>query len=354
MRGRAAAGNPTGRYEQLERTDDFTDFDLSPFAGELIPDSVATQVSYEKSKSILTENNSPDVPFKLSVNPYRGCEHGCIYCYARPSHNYLGLSSGLDFETKLFVKENAAELLKKEFQKKSYKPRQIAIGANTDPYQPVEKKYKVTRSILEVCLEHRNPAGIIIKSELVLRDLDLLQKMAEHNLISVNISLTSLDPELSGRLEPRGSRPHRRLTVIRKLREAGIPTGILMAPVIPALNDHEIEELLKQAGDYGAEWADSIFIRLPHDVKELFEDWLDKHYPLKKDRVLNLIRNARGGKLYNSDYNQRMSGTGMYAEVIHKRFALARKKAGIMNRPLYINTDDFVHNPAVGMQQELF
>jgi DNA repair photolyase len=288
----------------------------------------STRVVAEKSRTIVSRNDSPDVPFSVSINPYKGCEHGCVYCFARPSHAYLGLSPGLDFETRIVSKPDAAELLIRELSRPSYQPEPLALGANTDPYQPAERRLEITRSVLEVLCQHHHPVGIVTKSDLVLRDLDLLSDMASRGLANVFVSVTSLNAELAGRMEPRAPRPDRRLYAIEQLSRAGVPVGVLASPMIPGLNDHELERILEASRRAGARVAGTILIRLPLELKELFEQWLRCHYPLKADKVLRLIREARGGQLYDSSFGTRMRGTGPYAEMLRSRFERARRRYG--------------------------
>lgn len=322
-RGRGATLNPAGRFAKTVSRSDMED----------VPDSVATEVRPERARSILTRNSSPDIPFEQSLNPYRGCEHGCIYCYARPSHAYVDLSPGVDFESILFYKQDAARLLRETLAKRGYRCSPINFGANTDPYQPLEKRYKVTRECLEVLAELQHPATIITKGSLVLRDLDLLAKMARANLASVAVSLTTLDAELKRTLEPRAASPAARLGVIRELAAAGIPVSVLVAPVIPFVNDSEIEAIVDAAADAGARWAGYIFLRLPHEVAPLFQDWLETHMPMRAEHVMSVVRASRGGKEYASAFGERMRGTGEYAELIRKRFRLACKRAGMNLSP---------------------
>ena len=326
FQGRAALSNPSGRFESLTRADFLDDFsEADDILGS--PVRVAT-VTTEKSRSILTRNQSPDIPFEQSINPYRGCEHGCIYCYARPTHAYMGLSPGLDFETRLFVKENAAGLLRKELSRSSYQPRVIALGANTDPYQPVERSWRATREILEVLQDFRHPVVIITKSALVTRDLDILSEMASNNLVGVYVSVTTLDPDLSRKLEPRAASPERRLSTLRALSEGGVPTGVMVAPVIPALTDRHMETILEQARLSGARHAGYVLVRLPHEVKDLFQEWLSENVPQKADHVMTLIRDTRGGKEYVARWGERQRGTGKHADLLAHRFKLATRRLG--------------------------
>jgi DNA repair photolyase len=325
-KGRGAVGNPKPRFDAEER------YAVDDGWGSSDPDDLPplrTSVSADSSRKIIARNDSPDLPFDRSINPYRGCEHGCVYCFARPTHAYLGLSPGLDFETKLVAKHQAADLLRAELAKPSYRPAAIALGTNTDPYQPIEKGLKITRQILEVLAETRHPLGIVTKSHLVTRDIDILAPMAREGLVRVFLSVTTLDNDLSRRMEPRASSPARRLDAIRQLQGAGIPCGVLAAPMIPSLNDHELENILEAAASEGARWAGYILLRLPLEIKELFNDWLDVHAPDRKNRILKILRESRGGKLYDSKWGQRMTGKGVFADLLARRFERATKRLGL-------------------------
>jgi len=315
-KGRGAVSNETGRYETLKR---------SPvqdgWLRETDKPAFKTVVSDEPAKHILTKNKSPDIPFDRSINAYRGCEHGCVYCFARPSHAFLGLSPGLDFESRLFAKPDAALLLEKEISKKGYDPQPIAMGTNTDPYQPLERERRITRSILKVLLKHEHPVTILTKSRLVVRDLDLIAPMAERGLIKVGLSVTTLDRRLARLMEPRASAPQRRLDAIKLLSEAGVPTTVMFAPLIPALNDHELESVLCAAEHAGAKEAGYILLRLPLEVAGLFEEWLEAHYPDRKKRVLNRLAALRGGKLNDPRFKHRMKGSGFEADLMRQRFS---------------------------------
>lgn len=348
-RGRGAATNRTGRFEKEERVR--ADDGWGSLA-EL--ETLRTDVHVERARNIITRNNSPDISFDRSINPYRGCEHGCVYCFARPTHAYMGLSPGLDFETKLFVKEGAAQLLQRELSAPGYQPRTIAIGTNTDPYQPIERKYRSMRSILEVLAAAGHPVGIVTKSALVQRDIDILAPMAARGLAKVAISVTTLDPVLARRMEPRASSPERRLETIEKLAEAGIPTGVMIAPVVPAINDEEIETILTRAHARGAREAGYIMLRLPLEVRDLFSDWLVEHYPAKARHVLSLVRDVRDGKLYDAAFGKRMSGTGPYAWMIGRRFELALEKIGYPKTRTRLRTDLFSPPARPGQQLSLF
>lgn len=318
LKGRGVSVDPPSRFQAAW---------WEPEPGEL--PSNETELIEDQSASILSVNTSPDVPFRLGVNPYRGCEHACIYCYARPSHEYLGYSPGLDFERKIVFKPRAPELLREALGKRSYRPEVIALSGNTDCYQPVERRLELTRRCLEVLAECRNPTAVISKSALIARDVDLLSELASHGAGGATLTITSLDPELSGLLEPRASRPARRLQALRTLSEAGVPTGVLIAPVIPGLNDHEVPAILEAAAEAGAVRAGWILLRLPGAVEPLFQDWLATQLPNKRDKVLDRLRAARGGKLHESAFGQRMRGRGPYAQQLDQLFTLARKRAGI-------------------------
>jgi DNA repair photolyase len=331
---RGAADNPPNRFEriQLER-----DVDWNPEEDPL----PRTQLLKDYTRTIITRNDSPDVGFEASINPYRGCEHGCIYCYARPTHEYLGFSSGLDFETKIMVKENAPALLREELSSRRWRPQILAMSGVTDPYQPVERRLKITRGCLEVLAEFRNPVCIITKNQLVTRDIDLLGELARHRAAVVFVSLTTLDSDLRKVMEPRTSPPAARLATITALSQAGIPTGVLLAPVIPGLTDHEIPALLEAGVQAGASFAGYVALRLPHAVAPLFEQWLTAHFPEKKDKVLNRLRAMRHGKLYYAGYGERMRGEGIFADQIESLFDVARRKAGITGDGPKLSTESF-------------
>ncbi|MBG6162290.1 DNA repair photolyase [Labrenzia sp. EL_195] len=348
-RGRAAALNKTGRFEPQTRES----FDDGWDSLEDLP-PLKTEVQDERARTIITRNDSPDLSFDRSINPYRGCEHGCIYCFARPTHAYMGLSPGLDFETRLFAKPNAAALLERELSRPGYSPRVIAIGTNTDPYQPLEKSYGLMREILEVLDACSHPVAIVTKSALVARDIDILSRMAERNLVKVALSVTTLDRKLCRGMEPRTSAPHKRLGAIRALSDAGIPVAVMMAPIIPALTDSEIEGLLEAAAEHGAREASFILLRLPLEVSELFRDWLLREHPDRYRHVMSLVRSMRGGKDYDAKWGERMRGRGPYAEQIAKRFSLAAKRLGLNLRRKKLNTADFVQPQKGGVQLNLF
>ncbi len=323
FKGRGAMSNLVGRFEKnaVEKIDD-------GWYEEESPTHLEETVAPDSARTVITTNDSPDVGFDLSINPYRGCSHACIYCFARPSHSYLGLSPGLDFETKLFYKDDAARLLEAELSRPRYVCKPIALGINTDSYQPLEKRLRVTRSILEVLARHRHPVTIVTKSALVLRDIALLADLAKDELISVALSITSLSDDLKRVLEPRTASPSARLRVIQELAAAGVPAGVLVAPVIPAITDHEMEAILQAAHAAGASFASYVMLRLPHEVKILFRDWLSAHYPDRAKHVMSLINQASGGKDYDARFGVRMRGTGPYAELLRQRFEIASRKLG--------------------------
>ena len=322
FKGRGALSNPPVRFDStsVESTDD------GWYQEEEGTASLPEVVLPDRAKSVITTNASPDVGFDQSINPYRGCSHGCVYCFARPTHAYLGLSPGLDFETRLFYKDNAVELLRAELGKRSYVCKPIALGINTDGWQPLEKRLRVTRGVLEVLTECRHPLTIVTKSTLILRDLDLLQDLARDQLVSVMLSVTSLDPEIKRTLEPRTASPQARLKAIEQLSAAGVPVGVLVAPVIPALTDHELEHILEAAKAAGASTAGYVLLRLPLEIKDLFREWLAEHYPDRAAHIMSLINQSRGGKDYQSEFGTRMVGTGVFAQLLRKRFELAKRK----------------------------
>jgi DNA repair photolyase len=327
-KGRGATGNPPCRYDSSVHVAEDDGWGVE----EESPPALQTTVHPDSSRSVIAWNQSPDIPFDRSVNPYRGCEHGCIYCYARPTHAYLGLSPGIDFESRLFVKPDAARLLAEELRQPGYRCRPLALGTNTDPYQPVERTWQVTRQILEVLADCQHPVTITTKGALVERDIDLLSAMAERNLAEVLVSLGSLDRKLARHLEPRAASPERRLLTLQRLAAAGIPAGVLVAPVIPALNDHEVEAVLGACAAVGATMAGYVLLRLPHEVEGLFEDWLELHAPLKAKRVMGLVRECHGGRAHDPQFGRRMTGTGQYAALIGKRFEVSCRRLGL-NRP---------------------
>jgi DNA repair photolyase len=341
-RGRAAITNAGGRYEPIQREA----FDDGWHGEELPP--LRTEVTVEKAKTIIARNDSPDLNFDRSINPYRGCEHGCVYCFARPTHAYMGLSPGLDFETRLFAKPNAAELLERELSAPSYKPSMIALGSNTDPYQPVEKTHRITRSVLEVLERANHPVGIVTKSALVTRDIDILARMAKKGLAKIAISVTTLDTKLAREMEPRAAAPAKRLETIRQLAEAGIPVSVLVAPIIPALNDPEIERILEACRSAGAGEAGYVMLRLPLELKDVFREWLAMNRPERARHVLSLLRDALGGKDYDAAFGKRMTGEGPYAWMIGRRFELAMERLGYAKRRLRLRTDLFTPPRRVG------
>lgn len=334
LRGRGSATNPKNRFESIERVPE------PPEDSDEVS-APHTQFYPDRSKSLIAFNDSPDVGFDASINPYRGCEHGCVYCYARPTHEYLGFSAGLDFETKIMVKEDAPELLRKELSSAKWKPQLVALSGNTDCYQPVEKQKQLTRRCLEVFLEFRNPVVIVTKNHLVTRDIDILSELAKFDCIGVTISLSTLDPKLASSMEPRASRPARRLAAIRKLADAGVPVGYLQAPMIPGLTDSEAPAIAVAAAQAGATFSGYVALRLPFAVKDLFEQWLGQHYPDKKDKILHRVREIRGGKLNDPNFKSRMRGEGIYAEQMAALFQLARKKSGITERWPKLTTEHF-------------
>lgn len=343
-RGRSAGINPSGRFEPVSRhvfDDGWSSLEeLPPFK---------TEVQVEKPRTIITRNESPDISFDRSINPYRGCEHGCVYCFARPTHSFMGLSPGLDFESKLFAKPDAARLLDKELSKDGYQPRTIAIGTNTDPYQPIEKQYRIMREILEVLEARGHPVGIVTKSALVVRDIDILSRMAERGLAKVALSVTTLDRMLARTMEPRASTPTKRLEAIRQLSEAGIPASVMVAPIIPGLTDQEMERILDSAHHAGAREAGYVVLRLPLEVSPIFKDWLLRHYPDRYRHVMSLIRSMRDGKDYDSEWGKRMKGAGPYAWQIGRRFEITAKRLGLNAERRTLRTDQFV---AAGKDQE--
>jgi DNA repair photolyase len=344
IRGRGAAENPPNRFERIH-------YERGPEDADLDAPAPATQFLRDHSRSIIATNESPDVGFSASINPYRGCEHGCLYCYARPTHEYLGFSAGLDFETKILVKEDAPELLRRELSARRWQPQPLGISGVTDAYQPIERRLQLTRRCLEVLVEFRNPAVIITKSHLVTRDVDLLGELARCDAVAVFLSVTSLDGHLARLLEPRAAQPSGRLAAIEVLAQAGIPVGVLVAPVIPGLTDHEIPAILAEAARRGARFAGHVSLRLPLGVANLFEQWLARHFPDRKDKVLNRVRAMRGGKLNDPRFGSRMRGEGVLADAIDDLFALGCRKAGIGERGPELSTASF-QRP--GVQRSLF
>jgi DNA repair photolyase len=345
IKGRGSSGNPTNRFEKISYE---RELDWNPEEDQL----PRTQILKDATKTIIAHNDSPDVGFDSSINVYRGCEHGCAYCFARPTHEYLGFSAGLDFETKIVVKENAPELLRAELSSPKWKPRVLGMSGVTDCYQPLERKFRLTRACLEVLLEFRNPVCIITKNFLVTRDVDLLAQLARFNAVSVNVSITTLDPALTPKLEPRASLPNARLEAIRILSEAGVPVGVLAAPMIPGLNDHEMPNIISEAVKRGAKFAGFVPLRLPYAVKDLFGEWLEQHFPARKEKVLNQVRALRGGRLNDPNFGSRMSGEGIFAEQLSQMFHIACRRAGLPRERPGITAEHF-RRPA-GPQLELF
>jgi len=335
-RGRGTASNASGRYEPLARVA----FDDGWQGLEQLP-PFKTTVTIDTTRKIITHNDSPDISFDRSINPYRGCEHGCVYCFARPTHAYLGLSPGLDFESKLFMKPNAPELLERELSAPDYSPKTIAIGTNTDPYQPIERRYQIMRRILEVLDRAGHPVGIVTKSTLVLRDLDILTRMAKRDLVKVAISVTTLDPKLARVMEPRAATPPRRLGALRELVKAGVPASALVAPIIPAINDAEIERILEAIAETGVRHAGYVLLRLPLELKDLFREWLIENFPDRYRHVINLIRETRGGKDYDSTFGKRQTGTGPIAWMIGRRFEVACERLGFNSTSVKMTTEHF-------------
>ncbi|MFT4129107.1 PA0069 family radical SAM protein [Labrys sp. (in: a-proteobacteria)] len=348
-RGRGAGSNASGRFEGLSR---FIEDDGWNSIEEL--PTLRTEIQEEQARKIITFNDSPDISFDRSINPYRGCEHGCVYCFARPTHAHMGLSPGLDFETKLFAKPNAASLLEKELAAKNYQPRTIAMGTNTDPYQPIERQRGITRSILEVLDRTSHPVGIVTKSGLITRDIDILARLARRGLVKVALSVTTLDAKLSRSLEPRAATPSLRLKAMRQLADAGIPVTVMVAPIIPKINDAEIERILEAARAAGAREAGYVMLRLPLEISGLMRDWLNEHRPDAMNHVFSLMRSSRDGKDYDSRWGLRMSGTGPYAWMIGRRFELAAARLGINARRLKLRTDLFTRPVRMGEQLALF
>jgi DNA repair photolyase len=351
IKGRGAASNPEGRFETVTQTRE----DDGWYREDEPAPRPETHVTEERARSIISRNDSPDIHFEQSINPYRGCEHGCIYCYARPSHGYLNLSAGIDFETKLFAKTNAAELLRRELAKPGYVCSPINLGANTDPYQPIERRYRITRSILEVLAEHNHPCTIISKNALIERDLDLLVPMARANLVHAFVSVTSLDNRLSSTLEPRASAPHRRLEAVAKLNQEGVPCGVMVAPIIPMVTDRHIEHIVERAAAAGAKGAGYTILRLPYELKDLFREWLALNVPERAEHVMSLIQQMRGGRDNDPRFGSRMRGEGEFAELIRQRFHLACRKHGIgRGRDIVLDRSKFAPPREASPQGELF
>ncbi|EDP62856.1 Radical SAM [alpha proteobacterium BAL199] len=355
-KGRGAVSNQAGRYEAHTRDRIDDGWVKPPDAGKPDEDEprLRTTVAIDASRTVIARNNSPDVPFDRSINPYRGCEHGCVYCFARPTHAWLGLSPGLDFETKLLAKPEAPALLRKELARKGYECDTIAMGTNTDPYQPIEREMRITRGVLEVLAEHDHPVMIVTKSDLVVRDLDILGPMAAKGLAKVGLSITTLDLGLARTLEPRAPRPDKRLAAIRACVDAGVPASVLVAPVIPAINDHEIEPILEAAAAAGAEAATWVLLRLPLEIAGLVEEFLRAHFPDRADRVMSLVRQTRDGELYRAEWGTRMRGEGPYAQMIGQRFRVACRRLGLARRTAGLNTGLFAAPKPVRAQLSLF
>lgn len=345
IKGRGSSDNPINRFEG-----NYIDYDLDEETGEK-PHPKTTFLT-DHTKEIISYNKSPDIPFNAGLNVYRGCEHGCIYCYARPFHEYLGFSAGLDFESKIMVKHKAPELLKKTLQSVKWKPQVIAMSGITDCYQPIERKLLLTRKCLSVLAEYRNPVGIITKNHLITRDIDILKELNEYNCVSTTISVTSLDNKITELMEPRTSRPYRRLKAIEKLAEAGIPVGVNVAPIIPGLTDHECADILNSAYNAGATRASFIIVRLPFKVKDLFQDWLEQNFPDRAEKVLNKIRDMRGGKLYEAEFGKRMRGEGNFASQIKDLFGVQTKRLGLNQDHFKLTTEHF--KKSSGDQLQLF
>jgi DNA repair photolyase len=352
IKGRGALSNPAGRFARRDVAPDAEFLEFLALEGEL-ETSPETEVRIDTARSIIARNRSPDIPFTQSINPYRGCEHGCIYCYARQTHAYLDLSPGRDFETKLFYKPQALELLRAELAAPRYEVSPIALGTNTDPYQPIERKLRVTRGILELMLELEHPVTIVTKGGLILRDLDLLAALAERRLAAVMVSLTTLDDDLKRRMEPRTAGPKQRLRIVQALAAARVPTGVMTAPIIPFVNDHELETMLDAAADAGASSAGYVLLRLPHEVRPLFVEWLNEHFPERAKRVLGALAEMHGGELYDSTFGARQRGRGPYAALLAARFERARRALGL-NGDTELDTTAFRKPPPPGGQLALW
>ncbi len=349
IKGRGSASKPDPRYLQQSRVE------VSDGWSEQEPERLQTTVTAECAKSIISTNDSPDIPFDKSINPYRGCEHGCIYCYARPAYAYMDLSPGLDFETRLFYKKDAARLLERTLDADDYQCSPIALGGNTDAYQPIEREYRITRQLIEVLGRRQHPFSIVTKSSLVERDIDLLAPLAKKGLVRIFMSITTLDNSLMQKMEPRAAAPKRRLQTLARLNEAGIPTGVMFAPVIPAINDCEMESVLERSAAAGAESAGYVLLRLPHEIKDLFREWLAHHYPLKQAHVMSLVQQSRQGKDYVADFHTRLTGTGVFAEMIQKRFQQACKRYKLNSgEQLDLDTSQFIKPVRQGQQFALF
>jgi DNA repair photolyase len=352
-KGRGAVSNESSRYDSAVRVPTDDGWGNDPDADPDLP-PLRTTVMADASRTVIAHNKSPDIPFDQSLNPYRGCEHGCIYCFARPTHAYLGFSPGLDFETKLVAKFDAAEILERELRAKSYRCKVLAMGTNTDPYQPIERKYEITRRVLQVLSDYNHPVTIVTKSALVTRDIDVLAPMAARGLARVAISVTTLDADLARRMEPRASTPMKRIEAIKTLNAAGVPAGVMVAPIIPALTDSEMEKILDAAHGAGAESAGYVLLRLPLEIKDLFREWLETHAPGRAKHVLSLIRQSRDGRLNDPDFHTRFVGSGAYAEIIEQRFRLAVNRLGLDRNRWALDTSQFRLPPRAGDQMSLF
>lgn len=352
IRARGALSNDVGRFERLARV--AVDDGWAGEQGEEFAKVLRTEVAVEQPRTVISRNSSPDVPFDRSVNPYRGCEHGCIYCFARPGHAWLGLSPGHDFESRLVAKISSPEVLEKELRRASYRPKTIAIGTYTDPYQPIEKQYQIMRGVLEVLLRFNHPVSIVTKGVLIERDQDILKALAERGLVNVAVSVTTLDPKISRLMEPRVPTPLRRLKVIESLARAGVPVAVSASPMIPALTDHEVERIFKAGSEAGASAAGSILLRLPREVATLFEDWAREHFPDRAERILNRLRALHGGKLYEAEFGRRMTGQGIWANQMRMRVDLARKRLQLADRLPKLRTDLFEVPLSKGAQMSLF
>lgn len=348
-KGRGTTSSIDGRYLEFNR-----ETVEDGWFKEAEDNAPATSVTVEKPRTIISRNQSPDIPFEQSINPYRGCEHGCIYCYARPTHAWLDLSPGIDFETRIFAKDNAAEILRRELARPAYRCRTIAMGTNTDPYQPVERERRITRRIIEVLWECRHPLTVVTKSRLVERDLDLLAPMAEEGLVKIFLTVTTLNNDLARRLEPRAGAPMRRVECLRKLHGAGVPVGVLVAPIIPFLNDTEMESILESSSRAGAESAAYIMLRLPHEINPLFQEWLQRHVPMKADHVMSMVRDIRGGKENDPNFFSRHRGRGVYADMIRRRFEHQCKRLGLNRVERRLDTGKFIPPTMQGDQLDLF
>lgn len=347
-RGRGAVRNVRSRFDAWEvvETPDESGYDAA--------EPLRTQVQRIRAKTVIRRNDSPDVAFDQSINPYQGCEHGCVYCFARPTHAFWDLSPGLDFESKILVKENAVEVLRSELRSRSYRCKPIVLGANTDAYQPVEKRLELTRGLVKVLVESRHPLSVVTKSSLVLRDIDLLAPHARSGRAAVFVSITTLDPRLARKMEPRAASPQRRLETVRQLNAAGVPVGVMASPMIPGLNDHELESILEAGAKAGASYASTILLRLPHELKQIFDDWLEEHFPDRAGKVTNHLRSMRGGKLYDAQFGRRMRGVGPMADLLSRRFEIAARRFGLSRTVRPLDTDAFEPPIAPGDQRSLF